>query len=168
MDAPAGLVRATAQIQFDAGPAATDVLTIGPQAYTYIATPGSAGDVDVGADDTASLSNLVGAINKSSAGSATTFHTDTVQNPAMSAVVTTAASRVSLTARVPGTAGNGIYLLSSETDIDFEEMPGDTATLFSTLGTGVLEDALNSLIDEVQLNSEAISMIAHLTSRSSD
>jgi hypothetical protein len=68
---------------------------------------------------------------------------------------------------VPGTAGNGIYLLSSESDIDFEEV-GDTATLFSTAGTGVLEDALQSLLDEVQLNSEAIQMIAHLTSRSSD
>lgn len=170
MDAPASLVRATAQIQFDASPVATDVLTIGPNVYTYIATPADAGDVDVGADDTASLANLVAAILVDGIvlPSPTTFDTDTVQNPAMTAVVTTAATRISLTARVPGTAGNGIYLLSSETDIDFEEFPGDTATLFSTQGTGVLEDALQSLLDEVQLNSEAISMVAHLTARSTD
>jgi len=171
MMAPQTLVRATAQLQFDASPVATDAFTIGAIVYTLIATPASAYDVDVGggtADDTGSLANLVLAINRSGTPGATTYYdTGTLQNPNMSAVVTTAASLITLTARVPGTAGNGIYLLSSETDIDFEEV-GDTATLFSTAGTGVLEDALNSLMDEVQLNSEAIMMIAHLTSRSSD
>ena len=171
MYAPSLLVRATAQLQFDASPVATDAFTIGPILYTLIATPAAAYDVDVGgatADDTGTLANLVLAINKTGTGTASTyFDTGTLQNPNMSAVVTTAATLITLTARVPGTAGNGIYLLSSETDIDFEEV-GDTATLFSTAGTGVLESALNSLMDEVQLNSEAISMIAALTSRSSD
>jgi hypothetical protein len=166
MDAPGGLVRATAQIQFDAAPAATDVITIGEIAYTYIATPASAYDVDVGADLTASVLNLVAAINKSGGGATTYYETGTLVNPHMSAA-TAATNQILLTARVPGTAGNGIYLLSSETDIDIEEV-GDTATLFSTAGTGVLEDALISLLDEVQLNSEAISMIAHLTARSTD
>lgn len=171
MDAPAGLVRATAQLQFDASPVATDEYTIGPILYILIATPAAAYDVDVGgagADDTGTLANLVAAINRTGTPGATTYYdTGTLQNPNMSAVVTTAASLITLTARVPGTAGNGIYLLSSETDHDFEEV-GDTATLFSTAGTGVLEDALQSLLDEVQLNSEAITMVAHLTSRSTD
>lgn len=172
MMAPATLVRATAQLQFDASPVATDEYTIGEILYILIAVPAAAYDVDVGgagADDTGTLANLVAAINRSGVPGATTYYdTGTLQNPAVSAVVTTAASLITLTARVPGSAGNGIYLLSSETDHDFEESPGDTATLFTTQGSGVLEDALQSLMDEVQLNSEAISMIAHLTARSSD
>jgi len=171
MLAPADLVRASAQLQFDASPVATDAFTIGAILYTYIATPASAYDVDIGgasANDTGSLANLVLAINATGTGvAATYFDTGTLQNPNMSAVVTTAATLITLSARVPGTAGNGIYLLSSETDIDFEQV-GDTATLFSTLGTGVLENHLQALLDEVQLNSEAISLVAHLTSRSSD
>ncbi len=168
MDAPSSLVRATAQIQFDAAPAATDVITIGAIAYTYIATPASAYDVDVGSDLTASVANLVLAINATGVGVATTYYeTGTLENPNMSAV-TSATDRIDLVARVPGTVGNGIYLLSSETDIDFEESPGDTATLFSTLGTGVHKDALESLIDEVQLNSEALSLLVHMSSRSTD
>jgi hypothetical protein len=166
MVTPTSLVRATAQIQFDAAPAATDAITIGNIVYTYIATPASAYDVDVGADLTASVANLVAAINKSGGGASTYYETGTLANPFMSAVAS-ATNRITLSARVPGTAGNGIYLLSSETDIDIEEV-GDTATLFSTQGTGVLEDALISLLDEVQLNSEAIALLRTLTTRSTD
>jgi len=167
MDAPSTLVRASAQIQFDADPAATDAVTIGNIVYTYIATPASAYDVDVGADITTSVANLVLAINATGTGAATTYYdTGTLENPMMYAA-TAATDQILLTARIPGTVGNGIYLLSSETDIDFEEV-GDTATLFSTAGTGVFDDALESLIDEVQLNSEAISLLVHMSSRSSD
>lgn len=166
MDAPSGLVRATAQIQFDAAPAATDAITVGNIVYTFIATPASAYDVDVGASLAESVTNLIAAINASTPVAGQYYQTGTLENPAMSASAA-ATDRILLTARVPGTAGNGIYLLSSETDIDIEEV-GDTATLFSTAGTGDLDAALESLMDEVQLNSEAISMISHLSSRSSD
>lgn len=167
MYVPSDLVRATAQIQVDAAPAATDAVTIGNIVYTYIATPGSAYDVDVGSDLTVSVANLVLAINATGTGVATTYYdTGTLANPMMSAA-TAATDQILLTARIPGTVGNGIYLLSSETDIDFEEV-GDTATLFSTLGTGLFENAINSLIDEVQQNSESLSMLVHMSSRSSD
>lgn len=167
MDAPSSLVRASAQIQFDADPVATDEVTIGNIKYIYIATPAAAYDVDVGADITTSVANLVLAMNATGVGVATTYYeTGTLENPMMYAA-TAATNQILLTARIPGTVGNGIYLLSSETDIDFEEV-GDTATLFSTAGTGVFDDALVSLIDEVQLNSEAISLLVHMSSRSSD
>ena len=167
MDVPSGLVRATAQLQVDADPVATDAVTIGAIVYTYIATPAAAYDVDVGTDLTESVANLVLAINATGTGSATTYYeTGTLENPNMYASAA-ATDQILLTARQPGTVGNGIYLLSSETDLDFEEV-GDTATLFSTAGTGVFDDALESLIDEVQINSEALSMLVHMSSRSSD
>lgn len=167
MMAPNSLVRATAQLQVDAAPAATDAVTIGNIVYTFIATPAAAYDVDVGGSLAVSVANLILAINATGTGSATTYYeTGTLENPFMTASAV-GTDQILLTAKVPGTAGNGIYLLSSETDLDFEEV-GDTATLFSTQGTGVLEDALVSLRDETQLNSEAISMVAHLTARSSD
>lgn len=166
MDAPSGLVRATAQIQFDAAPAATDVITIGSIAYTYIATPAAAYDVDVGADLTASVANLVAAINASGAGSGEYYATGTSENPHMYAA-TSATNQIRLTARMPGTLGNGIYLLSSETDIDIQEV-GNTATAYSTQGTGDLSSAIESLIDEVQLNSEAISLLRVITERTTD
>ncbi len=122
--------------------------------------------MDVGADLTASVLNLVAAINKSGGGASTYYETGTLANPFVTAA-TAATDQILLTARVPGTAGNGIYLLSSETDIDIEEV-GDTGTAYTTQGTGVLEDALQSLLDEVQLNSEAISLVRHLTSRTTD
>ncbi len=167
MYVPSTLVRATAQIQVDADPVATDEVTIGNIKYIYIATPAAAYDVDVGADITTSVANLVLAINATGPGVATTYYeTGTLANPMMYAA-TAATDQILLTAHIPGTVGNGIYLLSSETDIDFEEV-GDTATLFSTAGTGLFENAINSLIDEVQQNSESLSMLVHISSRSSD
>jgi hypothetical protein len=167
MDAPSSLVRASAQIQFDAAPAATDELTIGAIVYTYIASPAAAYDVDVGTDLTESVVNLSLAINSTGTGSATTYYdTGTLANPNMYAAIADT-DQILLTARIPGTVGNGIYLLSAETDLDFEEV-GDTATLFSTAGTGVFDDAFDSLIDEVQINSEALSLMVHISSRSSD
>ncbi len=166
MDAPSGLVRATAQLQADADPAATDAVTIGNIVYTFVASPSVAYDVDVGANLAESMTNLIAAINASTPVAGQYYETGTLENPAMSASVA-ATDQILLTARVPGTVGNGIYLLSSETDLDFEEV-GDTATLFSTQGTGDLDSALESLIDETQMNSEVISMISHLSSRSSD
>ena len=166
MDAPSGLVRATAQIQVDGDPAATDAITIGNIVYTFVAAPALAYDVDVGADLEESVTNLIAAINASTPVAGQYYETGTLENPVMSASLA-ATDQILLTARVPGTVGNGIYLLSSETDIDIQEV-GDTATLFSTQGTGDLDSALESLIDETQLNSEVISMISHLSSRSSD
>lgn len=162
MMSPSALIRATGTLTF-ATVIATDVAVVGGIEYTFIATPGSAYDVDVGADDTASAANLVSAINKDGTGGATTYYeTGTVENPAVFA--SSAGVVVTVTSRVPGTIGNGIILNSVDATITASgDTLGDVVA-----GAGVLDDALESLVDEVQLDSEAISLIVHLTARTSD
>jgi len=162
MMAPGDLVRATGTLTFVSG-VATDVFMVGNITYLLKATPAVAYDVDVGGTDTVQAASGVSAINKDGTGGATTYYeTGTVRNPYCSAA--SAAGVITVTARLPGTAGNGIDLQSVDTTItaDSAHVGGVVA------GAGVLDDALVSLMDEVSLNSEAISMIAHLTQRSTD
>ena len=162
MDAPAGLVRATGTLTFVSA-IATDVFVLGDITYLLKATPAVAYDIDVGADDTNQAQDSASAINKDGTGGATTyFEAGTIESPYCSAA--NVAGVLTVTARVPGTVGNGITLNSVDSTIT-----ADSANVGGVVaGAGVLDDALDSLLDEVQLNSEAISMIAHLTSRSSD
>lgn len=159
MMAPGTLVRASGTLTLDTV-IATDVFVVGDITYTMIATPASGYDIDVGASDTVIAASSASAVNKDGSGSATTYYeTDTIENPAASG--SSSGAVLTLTARVPGSVGNSVVLNSVDSTIT-----ASAANLES--GTGVLEDALDSLMDEVQLNSEAISMIAHLTSRSTD
>lgn len=160
MMAPATLVRASGTLTL-LNIIPTDVLVVGAITYLDIATPIAAYDFDDGTDDTATAVNIALAINRAGTPGATTYYdTGTIQNPSASAAA--AAAIVTVTARVPGTVGNGILFNSIDSTIT-----ADPDGLLGT-GTGVLEDGLQSLLDEVQLNSEAIQMIAHLTSRSTD
>ena len=155
-------MRATGTLTFVSG-IATDVFMVGDITYLLKATPAVAYDVDVGADDTNQAQDGASAINKDGTGGAATYYeTGTVENPYCSAA--NALGVITVTARQPGTVGNGIDLNSVDTTIT-----ADSAHVGGVIaGAGVLDDALDSLLDEVQLNSEAISMIAHLTSRSTD
>ncbi len=159
MIAPSSLVRATGTLTFSSV-IATDVVVVGPDTYTFIATPASAYDVDVGADDTASAANLAAAINKS--GGSGYYDTGTSENPAVTA--TSSGAVVTLISRLPGTLGNGIYMDSPDATITESGVSlGDVVA-----GVGDLDAALEGLMDEVQLNSEAISLVVHLTARSTD
>jgi hypothetical protein len=141
----------------------SDIMSIGEKTYEYEASPAVAYDIDVGGSDTITAASSVSCINKDGTGSATTYYeTGTLENE--SAVATAAAGVITLTAKLPGIQGNGVYLFSTDTTIT----ANGTTLGATTAGVGLLEDALISLLDEVQLNSEAIQMIAHLTSRSSD
>ena len=158
--APSTMVRGTGTFTFSTV-IATDVVLIGDRTYTFIATVASADDVDVGASDAISAANLVAAINRA-AGEGTLYGTGTTVNPYVSA--SSVGAVVTVTARVPGTAGNGINISSPDSTIT--EDSGNVGGVIA--GAGDLDDYLESMIDEVQLNSEAIMMIVHLTSRSSD
>lgn len=161
MIAPSSLVRATGTLTFSSV-IATDVAVIGGITYTFIATPGSAYDVDVGADDTASAANLAAAINKSGGGATTYYETGTLENPG--AYATSSGAVVTVLSRLPGTIGNGIILNSVDSTITASgDTLGDTVA-----GVGDLDAALEGLMDEVQLNSEAISLVVHLTARTTD
>ena len=159
MMAPATLVRASGTLTFVSG-VATDVFVVGAITYLLKATPAVAYDVDVSSTDTIQAAASASAINKDGTGAADTyFETGTIENPAGSAA--NVAGVLTVTSRVPGTVGNAIGIASVDSTIT-------ASGALLTGGTGVFDDGLESLIDEVQLNSEAISMIAHLTSRSSD
>ena len=159
MDAPSGLVRATGTLS-QLSVIDSDVMVVGAITYEYEATPAVAYDIDVGGSDTITAASSVSCINKDGTGSATTYYeTDTIENPAASAA--SAVGVITLTSRVPGTLGNAIGIASVDSTIT-------ASGALLTGGTGVFDDALESLMDEVQLNSEALVMIAHLTSRSSD
>lgn len=147
------LVAATGTLTFSADPAATDVVTVAGVAYTYVATPATANDIDVGATRAASIANLVAAINGSGSASATTYGDGTVANPHVTAV-DNGDNTVTITARVAGSIGNFITTTTSETDITF-----GAAVLAS--GSGNLATFLEELVSLNQMNSEVIREVDH-------
>jgi len=152
-------VRASAVLDFNADPAATDTVTIGNQTYAYTATPQVANDVDVGTTRDESIENLVAAIN-GAAGAGSAYDEDTVENPFVTAVADLTADEVTITAKLPGTLGNGITVDTSETDILFK----DTAVTLEG-GVGDLSAGLERFLDEYQLQSDAIAFVRALTDR---
>lgn len=151
------LVRATGVIDFNADPVATDTVTIGDQTYTYIATPSSPNDIDVGSDRDESISNLVAAIN-GGAGEGTAYGTGTVENPFVTATADLANDEIDLVAKVPGTFGNGIALATSEVDI---VILGSEVVLID--GTGDLGDELDAIVSVEQLNAAVLQRIGDLS-----
>lgn len=154
------LVRASATLSFGADPVATDAVTIGDRTYTYVATPTAADEVAVGTDRDESISNLEAAIN-GGAGEGTAYGTGTAENEFVSASADLANDDLVITAKLPGTFGNGITVSTSETDILFD----DTAVTLES-GVGDLEAIIDEAIDVLQLNAEAISFLRHLTAAS--
>lgn len=149
------LVAASQVLTFAADPIATDTVTIGDQTYTYIATPAAANDVDVAGTRAGSIANLVAAINRSGTPGATTYHTDTVQNPYVSAV-DNEDDTVTVTARVPGSIGNGITTTESEVDITW-----GAATLEG--GTGRADTLVSDILSLNQVNAEVQTELKKLT-----
>lgn len=85
-DLPSGLTAAVRASTFVTAVSviATDALVIGETTYTFIATPASAYDVDVGGSDAASMENLARAIN-GGPGAGTDFDIDTPPHPDVTA-----------------------------------------------------------------------------------
>lgn len=142
------LVAATGTLTAAADPADTDTVTIGDVTYTWATTPGAANAVDVAGTRTGSLDNLVSAINRTGTPGATTYHTDTVVNPYVSAV--RSSDTVVVTARFPGAWANGIATTESEIDITWGDptLTGGEGHI-PTWATGLL--TLNQVNSEVQV-----------------
>lgn len=85
-DLPSGLVAAVRSSTFVTGASviATDAITINGKTYTFIASPGDDGDVDVGGSDAATMENLARAINLGP-GAGTDYDIDTAANVGVSA-----------------------------------------------------------------------------------
>jgi hypothetical protein len=100
--------------------AADDTVTIGAVTYTYVTeltAPAVPYEVKVGASDSASLDNLIAAINKA-AGEGTTYGTGTVAH----ALVTAAAGAgdtMDLTAKTAGYIGNKVATTATLTSGDW-------------------------------------------------
>lgn len=123
IDAPAGLVvnvQASTLIE-STDPIATDVITIAGKVYTFIATPATDGDVDVGAATTVgtakSMINLAAAINRDQQASVNTYDLDTVRSDTVRAVMMDVAATTTLkieAVTLDATLGNAIAVVSSD------------------------------------------------------
>src|SRR6266478_12950 len=98
---------ATGTLTATGAPVATNTATVNGQVYTFVAAlTGAANEVLVGGTVALSLSNLAAAINATSGGAGVAYGAGTVANTAVTA--TSTATTVVVTAKVNGTAGNGI------------------------------------------------------------
>lgn len=146
-----------------------DDCTIGSQTYTFAAAPldDQADQVLVGGSASASLDNLIAAIN-AAAGAGTTYGTGTVGHPDVTAAAG-AGDTVDLTADAAGTDGNAIATVCSPTTrIDFGTATleggvaasGATGTLTEqtdagATGTLILRDVEGEYIDNERISNGA-------------
>lgn len=100
-----------------ANPSATKAVTIGAKTYTFVASlTGAANEVLVGANTSATLSNLAAAVN-GGPGAGVAYGTGTVANADATAVA--GASTVTFTAKVSGTGGNSIVTTTTDANMGF-------------------------------------------------
>lgn len=112
---------------------AGETVTIGSIVYTFQATPGSAYQVMIGADRTASMVNLAAAVN-ASAGSGSLYGAGTLAHPTVTA--TSGTGTLIATAKVSGTAANSIATTDTVTSGSWASatLIGGTGVGFDTLG----------------------------------
>lgn len=129
-------VAATQTLTFAANASNNDPVVIGGQTYTFktsLTAPTTANEVLIGGSASASLDNLIAAIN-GAAGGGTTYGSATVANASVTAAAGAGDTMV-VTAIVAGTVGNAIA--TTETFTDVGNVWG-AATLAGGLDTRVL------------------------------
>lgn len=117
---------------------ANDEVTIGTQTYTFVASPSSAYDVDLGSDAEESIDNLVAAINGTGT-PGTEYAAGTEVNTSVTAEKATAATML-VTSKTYGTSANSI-VFTEDTD------GGGTWSLDGSGTLGGTTAATNSNID---------------------
>lgn len=119
-DPPSGLTGARRASTFATGSTvvATDEIVIDGKTYTFIATPASDGDVDVGANDTKSMSNLAAAINQVIDAGVTTYDEATVPNPNIFAEQTDLAVVTIFARTLDAAVANAIAVTSADLAVD--------------------------------------------------
>ena len=130
-----------ATVTFADAMTADEVVQVGTQTYTFVASPSQANDIDIGGSATATAANFAAAINQG-AGGGTAYGTGTVAHPDVSAVAVGAA--VTLTNRQLGSDTAGFdaqgklspvrpVQLSTDGDVTFTDAT-DTFTAGGTYG----------------------------------
>ena len=127
-------VKASGTVTVTGNFTANDELTIGDDTYTFVASPSSAYEVDLGADAEESLSNLAAAINGTGT-AGTTYGSGTAANSDVSA--TSTATTLVVTARTAGTAGNSVVFTEDT----------DGGSVFSVTGSGTLTNGSNTNVN---------------------
>ena len=112
---PLGLVAATQFLDLATQVTADDTVVVGGQTYTFVASPSSQDDVDIGSDAEGTLDNLISTIN----GTYSTGQAEgtTVKNANVHAIKISA-TRMQAIAIIPGSAGNAIVCTETFTDTD--------------------------------------------------
>lgn len=106
-DSVAGGTKATGTLTLALNPVADETVTIGAVTYTFKAAPiATANEVKLGASASATLDNLIAAINRT-AGAGDLYGSETVIHPTVTAAAG-AGDTMTLTAKTAGTEGNAI------------------------------------------------------------
>lgn len=126
-----------------------ETVTIGSVTYKFsvnLSDPAVTNEIKIGADASASLDNLIAAIN-AAAGAGTTYSTGTVVHPTVSAAAG-AGDTVDLTAKTIGVAGNAIATTTTAGDASF--------------GAVTLENGADAVVNEVVVAGSASASIDNL------
>ena len=154
---------AAGAFDFTSNVAANNTVTIGHITYTFVASPSSAYDVDIGSDLDESIENLASAINAD--GTSGAYGAGTLQHPLFSAVADTANDELDLTARMPGVHVNGQVLGATSPGGNDISANGATfaAVAGGTDGAGSVEEFIVSLLRLNQINAEVQVHLKELT-----
>jgi hypothetical protein len=132
----------------------TQTVVCGGKTYTFQTTLTDVdGNVLIGADAAASLTNLKAAINLG-AGAGTLYATAMTVNPQVKATTLTATT-LKIVAKVPGTIGNLLATTETQTNASW------TSTVMAS-GSGNIYTAIAEILAGAQLNAEVESILRRL------
>jgi hypothetical protein len=117
-------VAATNTLTLTGLPIANETITIDNTTYTFVATPNAAYEVQIGADASATIDNLIAAM-QAGAGAGTVYGTGTAAHPTVT-VAAGAGDTMTLTANTPGATGSLIETseILTEGNFTYDNMYG--------------------------------------------
>lgn len=132
--------QATGTVTFTGVPTADDTVTIDGIVYTFKASPSAANEVDIGGDADTNGANLAKAINRTGT-PGTEYGADTAAHPTVEA--SNSSGTVTITARDPGTVGNGVTLAESadNTTVSGANLTGGTDGAAQDVGWNIVKNA---------------------------
>lgn len=153
------MTAATATFTLTKNLTSDDTILLGSRTYKIEETPGQAYDIDLGADQTATIANIVAAVNQTGT-VGTTYYTGTLGAPEITAVATST-TVITFTSLLKGAAGNNF--------ICREGVDGGTAFTCGAFAGGSGEIAtsggfIDSILTLNQVNSEVAMELKKLTS----
>jgi hypothetical protein len=131
---PVNAVAGTATLTYthETNPTAGKLVTVNGKAYKFTATAVAAeGDILIGADENATMTNLQDAIKT---GGVTAGHKVAVAHPTVTAEIAAGSHLVTLTARTKGTIGDAYTVTTDEASITASDFVDESTGVDGTLG----------------------------------